>query len=562
MAEADAVRATSTPPRPHPGGPARVATVLAHIEAVRDRPRAGLDDGDFTPDWSDRPSPHTSHPGAEQVPLPTARPADGCGSLADAVTYAETAAGGGGGGGAGAETAGAPGLTLRSFAGALHLTAGPLSRRWQIDWNGDAARRARLRTAAWGRGTPSGGANHPWELYWAPAPGLPVPPGLLHYASGRHTLERLATGDATPAIRAALPAAPPPPTGGYLICTLRPWKTAFKYGNFAYHVATHDIGAFLGSWNLLRRAAGDPARAVLDFDEDAVGRVLGLDPGEESAYAVLPLAWHPGEHRAPLPGTPAPAAPTGGGPGRPRAAERSRRPRGFPLLDALRSATAGRRPGAAPGAPPAPVPVTSSPPVPLPRAPVPGAGLAGLLSRRRSAVGRLDPRTPLTAEELAVVLRCAAAASGERSVVRMRVLAQRIEGIGPGSYEYASGRHVLLPTGPTARLAAGDYALENYAVAQAAAVIAFTWRPVPVLDALGAHGYRAAHAEAGAAAQHLHLAAQALGLACGLVLGTDPRAVDRAVTGPADGEDEVRTSLCAFLSPRLPGTAALDDRLV
>ncbi|MFB0627088.1 nitroreductase family protein [Streptomyces sp. AB3(2024)] len=551
MAEADTARATLPTPGPHPTGPARVATVLAHIEAVRDRPRRGLDDADFTPDWSDRPSPHTAHPGAEEFPLPTACPADGVGSLADAVTYAPS--------GTAAER-GDPGLTLRSFAGALHLTAGILSRRWQIDWNGDAARRARLRTAAWGRGTPSGGANHPWELYWVPAPGLPLAPGLLHYASGRHTLERLATGDATPAIRAALPAHTPPPTGGYLICTLRPWKTAFKYGNFAYHVATHDMGAFLGSWNLLRRAAGDPAPAVLDFDERAVNRVLGLDPGEESAYAVLPLAWHPDERRTPLPGTTPPPAPAGGGPGRPRPREKSRSPRSFPLLNALRHATTGDRPPTTPAATP-PTPPPTAPLLPLPPAVIPGAGLAGLLSRRRSAVGRLDPRTPLTAEDLAVVLRSAAAA-GELPLVRLRVIAQRIKKIKPGSYEYRPEQHALLPTGSTSRLAPHDYALDNYAVAHAAAVIAFTWRPAPVLDALGAHGYRAAHAEAGAAAQHLHLAAQALGLACGLVLGTDLRAVDHAVTDPADGEDELRTSLCAFLAPRLPGTATLDDRLV
>ncbi|MFE3761156.1 nitroreductase family protein [Streptomyces sp. NPDC059104] len=558
MAEADAARATSPAPAPHPTRPARVVTVLAHLEAVRDRPRRALDDADFAPDWSDRPSPHTAHPGAEEFPLPTACPADGAGSLADALAYALTHAR--------SDTAaerGDPGLTLRSFAGALHLTAGILSRRWQIDWNGDAARRARLPTAAWGRGTPSGGANHPWELYWVPAPGLPLAPGLLHYASGRHTLERLATGDATPAIRAALPGRTPPPTGGYLICTLRPWKTAFKYGNFAYHVATHDTGAFLGSWNLLRRAAGDPATAVLDFDERAVNRVLGLDPGEESAYAVLPLAWHPDERRTPLPGTTPPPAPEGGGPGRPRPREQSRSPRSFPLLEALRHATTGggppTTPTATPRTPPSPPP--PSPLLRLPPAVIPGADLAALLSRRRSAVGRLDPRTPLTAEDLAVVLRSAAAA-GERPLVRLRVIAQRIEGVRPGSYAYRPEQHALLRTGSASRLAPHDYALDNYAVAHAAAVIAFTWRPAPVLDALGAHAYRSAHAEAGAAAQHLHLAAQALGLACGLVLGTDLRAVDRAVTDPADGEAELRTSLCAFLAPRLPGTATLDDRLV
>ncbi|MEU0629294.1 nitroreductase family protein [Streptomyces sp. NPDC005989] len=551
------------------------ATVLDYVEAVRERLRQPLDDEEFTPDWSDRPSPHTTHPGAPEILLPTAVAAGSTGTFADAVTYTGAS-----------QRAEAPGLTFEGFAEALQLTAGILARRWQIDWNGDAEGRSRLRGAAWGRGTPSGGANYPWELYWAAAPGLPVLPGLLHYASGRHTLERLSTGDPTAAIRAALaptsgePQAGPSgiphgdgsrPTGGYLICTLRPWKTAFKYGTFAYHVATLDIGAFLGSWSLLEHAAARPFRALLDFDESAMNTALGLDPGQESAHAVIPLAWHRAERHRPA-ATGVPPAANANGPARPRPWEISRQVKEVPGPAVIRRATAGTSRGGRSGtasearspAVPAPRAVATAPlpSLRLPGAVIPGQGLGELLSRRRSSVGRIDPRTPVTTSELSLALRCAATATGERSVIGIRVIAQRVEGLAPGSYRYDAEQHALFPVGTTHRLGEHDYAMRNYSVAQAGAVIAFVWRPARALAALGPNSYRAAHAEAGAAAQYLHLAAQAAGLGCGLILGMDPRAVDLAVTGGEEGEAEVRTSLCAFLGARMPGAAGLDDRLV
>lgn len=577
---------------------ARIATVLAYVDAVRDRPRRSLDEEGFAPDWADRPAPHTVHPGARELPLPTATDTGATGTLAYALARATALKPAGPGPGTG--------LTLQRFATALQLTAGVLTRRWQIDWNGDADRRARLSGAAWGRGTPSGGANYPWELYWAAAPGLPVPPGLLHYASGRHTLERLSTGDPTSAIRAALPADPAAdagvPTGGYLICTLRPWKTAFKYGNFAHHVATLDIGAFLGSWSLLRLAADDPggAAALPAFDESAVNALLGLDPGQESAYALLPLTWDPAERRAPRAGTVPPSGPAAAGPGRPRPREKSRSVRHIPAPAALLRATAATaatvstsataaapsRPSASeslPSAAPAGRPVEPAGPAEagllLPDTTVPAADLADLFSRRRSSCGRLDPLAPLAAGDLAAALHCAAAAAaggGREPLLRIRVLAQRVEGIEPGAYHYEPARRALVPVGSgTTRLTEPDYAMRNYSVAHAGAVVAFTWRPASDLATHGPHGYRRAHAEAGAAAQYLSLAAQALGLGCGLALGIDPRAVDLAVGGgEPEGDDagraprearrdgELRTALCAFLGARMPGTADLDDRLL
>ncbi|MEV7723602.1 nitroreductase family protein [Streptomyces sp. NPDC087917] len=531
--------------------------VLAHVEAVRERTRVPMDTDGFTPDWKDRPSPHTRHPGAPRTALPPAR-------LSARRAGAEAA-----------------GFTAELLAETLHLAAGPLARRWQIDWNLDDVGRARPHTAAWSRGTPSGGANHPWELYWLPAPGLPLAPGLLHYESGSHSLARLATGDLTAAVRAAL--APDhgadhvphdgadddagtdhDASGGYLVCTVRPWKTAFKYGAFSYHVATHDIGALLGTWTALSRAAGIPGAPRFWFDEPALNGLMGLDPAEESVHAVLPLPWW---RPAPATRGPAPRAPYGGGPARPPPAEASRRTRSFTAADAVRRATVRTVPDRAPEPPP---PLAAGRAAPaglaLPAARPSAADPRAVLSRRRSANGRLDPRAALTAAQLADVLAAASAepAPGAGSpLTRLLVDVRRVEGLAPGPYHYDPVRHALVPTTPPdaprpTPLRQGDYAMRNYAVAHAAAFLAFAWRPAPTLAALGPRAYRAAHAEAGARGQLLHLAAEAAGLGSGMALGMDARAVDRALAGE---DPELRTTLCLFLGPSLPGAAFLDDRL-
>ena len=543
-------------------------TVRRYVEAVRDRPRQPLDPERFTIDWSDRPSPHTRYPGAPRIALPPARAESVAGGLGHLLTDSHSPCGQGG-------------LSADLFAGMLHLAAGPLSRRWQIDWNLDASRRARLQYAAWGRGTPSGGSNYPWELYWVAPPAAAVAPGLLHYASGQHVLERLVTGDLTKAVRTALPQGPSDDaSGGYLVCTMRPWKTAFKYSAFSYQVATHDIGAFLGSWSALSRAVSVPYRAHLWFDEPALNAVLGLDPAEESVHAVLPLAWRSGQGAGAAAGAGPRAAPAArygaGAPPRPSASQASSRTRGFPVADAVRRATVRMLPDRSrsdlllPVAAPADCPpVAARSPagelptgaVVLPEPELPGTGLGELLSTRRSANGRFDPGRPLTAGELAAVLACGAAAPGHR-LTRILVGVHRVEGVAPGSYQYDRDRHALIPSGPVhgagPNLTEHHYSLQNYSVAQAAAVVALAWRTLTSLKELGPRAYRAAHADAGAGAQYLHLAAQAVGVGCGLVLGMDPRAVDEALAGD---DPELRTTLYLFLGHRLPGAATVDDRL-
>ncbi|MGP3982180.1 SagB family peptide dehydrogenase [Streptomyces sp. KR80] len=527
--------------------------VLEYVEAVHRRVRHPIEPPGFTPDWADRPSPHTFHPSAERIPLP----------------YVD------------AEPAGAGGFGLPSLAHCLRLSAGVLSRRWEIDWNGDSGTRARLTGARWGRGTPSGGATYPLELYWATGPAGPLPPGVFHYASGLHALERLSWGDPSHAVCTALSMKNEEPDSSdqFLLCTLRFWKNSFKYHNLSYHLMTLDLGAFLGTWEMVCRERGIGCRGRLWFDEEPLNRLLGLDPQEESVVAVLPLPWRSGPRAVAGRSTPPARA------ARLPRYERSRRTRTFALAQAVHRAVSQSSrpvPQRRTGSPRPP----SGEAVPLPRVrPVPPAGgVAAVLARRSSAGGRFNGARALSRTALGALLQDAvdgprqgaedpaetpgetpAQDAGEdpsdgepRRLTRLTVVANRVRGLSPGVHAYDPDRHALTPVSGAVLLEQRHYAMSNYSVPHAAAVLVLDWRPAAAVAAFGPRAYRAAHAEAGAVAQRVHLAATARGLGCGIVLGMDAPAVDTALGLAAEGR---RSQLYLLLGHLQEGTAALDDRL-
>ncbi|MFJ3835396.1 nitroreductase family protein [Streptomyces sp. NPDC090054] len=519
--------------------PAARATTLAYVDAVHRRYRDPVQPDGFAPDWDDRPLAHTHHPGATRIALPLPAPA-----------AAPTPAPGGG-------------RTLTTLAEDLRATIGVLARRRQIDWNRDLAEQSAPHTPRWGTGSSSGGGTHPLEVYWAAGPSAPVPPGVYHYACGLHALERLSTLDPAPAVRAAL--GPDGAADGhdqFLLCTVRPWKNAFKYHNLAYHLATLDLGSFLASWELTSRDRGAGHRPRLWFDEEALGGLLGLDPDEESVHAVLPLDWHTAGADA---SRPAPTAPPAV---RPPHYERSRTVRRFSLADNVRRATA-QAPPAEPAPVPAPAPAPDVPPAvagtttPLPvapGAPAPGTALATLAARTSSS-GRIDASRPLGAAALAAVLG-AAFPHPPRSggFVEAAVAVRAAEGLAPGGYAYDPARHALshLPGDPLPTLTRDLYGLDNYDVAGVPVTLVLHWHPERAVARHGPRAYRAANAEAGAAAQRAHLAATALGLSSGIVFGIDPVPLDEALGLTAAGR---RSQLCVFLGLPRPGAAALDGRL-
>lgn len=157
------------------------------------------------------------------------------------------------------------------------------------NWNQDVAKRTHFEHAVWGRGTASGGGMYPVELYLVSGASGPLLPGVYHYHTGQHVLERLLLGDVGSTVRAALGAAG---TGdSFLLAAIRFWKNSFEYNSFCYHVVTQDLGALLGSWELLAGALGVPLRRLLCFDPAPLDRLLGFDSDQEGVFAVVPVEW-------------------------------------------------------------------------------------------------------------------------------------------------------------------------------------------------------------------------------------------------------------------------------
>ncbi|MEO3769111.1 nitroreductase family protein [Micromonospora sp. B9E7] len=525
-----------------------IEVVREYTEAVFRRARTPMEPLNYDVDWADQPSRHKSYPHAPRLPLPAGLPE--LATLRDLHT--------------GQHLPPAAGWSLARLAALLRLSYGVLDRRLTVNWNQDVAKRAHFEHAVWGRGTASGGGMYPVEVYLVAGAGGPLLPGVYHYHTGAHVLERLLVGDVTGTVRAAL-GGDAAPGDSYLLAGIRFWKNSFKYNSFCYHVVTQDLGALLGSWDLLAPALGVPLRRSLCFDPAPLDRLLDLDGDAESVFAVVPL------------NVGGPAGPPVDADVHVRYApfERSRRVRDFAAV------TAVHRAAAAPAAP-APDTVDSAAPRDLPGEPValPAAQLDRLarplstvLSGRSSSFGRFRRPPDLTAAELGTTLAFAAAGrrypadvkrpDGGPELTRLWVFANHVDGLPGGSYAYCERRHALLPAGPEpdggmAAFLQQQYFLTNYTMGQVGAVLAISGRPDAALDVFGPRGYRILNAEVGTVAQRAYCAATAQDLGCGAVLGFDNLAMNTALG--LDGTDE-RTVLFLLLGRHPQATADVAYRL-
>lgn len=530
---------------PSTGAPGAVGVVRGYAEAVFRRAREPMVPVDYEVDWDDQPSRHKTYPDAHRVPLPPAR--TDLASLRDLLAKGDPPA--------------SRPWSLDRLATLLRLSYGVLDRRLTVNWNQDIAKRVHFPHAVWGRGTASGGGMYPVEIYWVAGPSSPLLPGVYHYATGHHALERLVVGDVTPRVRAALRGADG--CDQFLLATVRFWKNSFKYNSFCYHVVTQDVGAMLGSWDLLGRAMGVPVRRHLSFDAEALDRLLGLDSDEESVFAVVPLPW-PNAAASDAADVP----PDGlDNLVRHTAFERSRTVLTFPrMTEVHRAAMAPTSPdpAAVRAAAPAELPGT---PVPLPAADLDRLDqpVSWVLRNRVTSFGRFRRPPELTAAELATTLAVAADSrryasdvkQADEPLTRLWVFVNHVDGLAPGTYGYRARDGALLPARPApepdmSTYLQRHYFLTNYTMSQVGAVLAICGRLEPVLAAFGPRGYRILNAEVGTVAQAAYCAAAALGIGCGAVLGFDNVGMDEALG--IDGTDE--KSLLFVLLGRQPTNAA------
>ncbi|SCL19406.1 SagB-type dehydrogenase domain-containing protein [Micromonospora pallida] len=566
-----------------------VAVVREYTEAVFRRAQVPMEPFNFEVDWVDQPSRHLSYPGAPRLPLPTAVP--DLATLRDLVT--------------GENLPPVRGWSLDRLATLLRLSYGVLDRRMTVNWNQDAAKRAHFEHAVWGRGTASGGGMYPVEIYLVAGASSPLLPGVYHYHTGQHVLERLLVADVADTVRTALgdAASPDGPAAedSFLLATLRFWKNSFKYNSFCYHVVTQDLGAMLGSWDLLAPALGGPLRRHLRFDPAPLDRLLGFDSDAQSVFTVVPVRWtddgRPAPTAAPAarsattsaasaasqagPST-APAAilsrPAGSPADGPRVRhepfERSQRVLEFPQVTTVHRAAVHSAPTPGRVADAAPVDLPGDPvALPAPQIDRLAQPLSTVLASRNSSFGRFRRPPELTAAELGTTLAFAAAGGhhpadvkgpdGGPALTRLWVFANHVDGLDTGSYAYCGRQHALLPAGPEpeggmSAFLQQQYFLTNYTMSQVGAVLAISGRPDAVLDVFGPRGYRVLNAEIGTIAQRAYLSATAQRLGCGAVLGFDNVAMNTALG--LDDTDE-RTVLFLLLGRHPEATADLAYRL-
>ena len=516
----------------------------AYADAIHWRGRVPMEPATFTPDWFDRPRKWKHYAGHESIPLPDAD----TGTVADGLALREDLGGGYVGRGAA--------FTLPALGGMLRDTYGLVGRRLAIQANTDVAALPAYPKANWHRGAASGGGLYPVTVYWVAGPSAPVLPGVYHYAPHQHALRPLLTGDVTGDVRTALGVEE---GDGFLVLGVKYWHNAFKYNSFCFHAVSMDVGAEAQALRTWARSAGLSAELVWFFDEARLAHLLGLDD-TEGVFAVLPLGGRtdgPGavtQHSARVAG---------------RDSERSRRVLTFPRVEEMQRATRQDGPGrpapdalAAAVLRPRAALADGSPPVVLPSPRPLAQPLRETLLARRSSFGRFDPRTLLTAEELATTLAAASAAARDTlsadGLVGLHVYVNHVEGIPSGTYVFDDGLLRRVDAQPPGRFLQASYFLANYNLERAGAVVVPTLRTHAVLDAVGDRGYRLVNATIGAVAQNVYVASAALGVGSGVALGFDNVSYVEQL-GLTDDEAPL---LIMMLGAERPGSADYRYRLV
>ena len=397
-------------------------------------------------DWSAMPAPFKTYPGVARIALP--------------YPFGPPA----------------PDLLCRRAIGDIAGNLLGLNRiRWLPDTELDRISRTELvpreilSPVLTGRPVPSGGRLYPSELYLATGPLPDLPAGLYHYAPALHALERVRDGDVRTAVTQALGCAAVPDL--VLMVTAVFWRNAFKYGEFGYRLQTLDAGVLAGQALAVAGAAGLDAAVHVDFGDEPLDRLLGLDPARESCHLVVTLTG-PGLPPGSLTPQGEVARAEVGGP--PREV--------LPLSAALHAASVQHRPRYAVAAGPT----------------RPDGTLAAGIPRRSSPTQGFRP-TAIGAHELTAM---AAQATADTALY---LAALRVRETEMGWYRWDRGD--LVP------LRAGDPTPHLTAHRDAAVVFVPYGDDEPGFARHGDRWYRMRSIDAGLVAQRICLAAAALGLA-------------------------------------------------
>jgi SagB-type dehydrogenase family enzyme len=361
------------------------------------------------------------------------------------------------------------------------------------------------------RAAPSAGALYPTELYAVCGPLADLGAGVYHFEPAEFALRRLRGGD----FRARLAAsAAAPAIAGLPLCLVLtgiPWRTTWKYRERGYRHLFWDAGAIVANLLALAAAAGWGARVLLGFVDEEVSGLLGIGEPEEYPLALVTVE------------APAVAAPAGSpplGPISPRTWPLSRSPRGYPRV------TAAQRAGELPSAgavsawrnqasrPPAQPATRSLPSGEVGQARAATDTIEAVILRRGST--RRFARHPLPRGALRWAMAAATRpvpgdfVPPHATLLEHFVSVHAVEGLTPGAYRWREGEFQLLRAGAARNRTRSLCLGQDLGGDSAATVFHCAWLE-PILQVLGARGYRAAQLEGGVAAERLQLATFALG---------------------------------------------------
>lgn len=209
---------------------------------------------------AEEPERFTRHGSLPRYPLPS--PPRTLGTLSRAL--------GGGAGSAPAPSAGLHSALLHYTCGVLRTEFGPTA-RWPYH-----------------RAAPSARCFAPVETYlWTPGhDGLPA--GVYAYDPAHHALVLLRAGDFRALLGAALDTDLEGAVGVLLLSTVF-WRTAFRYGAYAYRLCAQETGLVAGNALMVAGALGVRGQLRHQFLDGPLERLIGVSRPEESLAAVVPL---------------------------------------------------------------------------------------------------------------------------------------------------------------------------------------------------------------------------------------------------------------------------------
>ncbi len=513
----------------------QIDEVLSFTERVFTRTEGhdDLNTPGHQPNWSDRPSRFRGYPDLRSIPL--AAP-DTLIALHQAGTLSP-----------------ADRVSLL-----LYLSLAPLRRRLDLSWNSTPA----LTTfpgQEFGRGAASGGGLYPTQCYLLENGSSTLRPGLYHYSDGTHALTPVRWGDCTAGLARAL--GDDKVHAQYLVLTADFWRNCFKYENFGYHVCTEDAGAAAAMLEVAAASLDVPVTVSIRFPDEPVNAVLGVDGRFESAFAVLALGneVRPAEQQGPA--LKSLAAPLH--------FQRSRRVFLPKHLASVHRASVT----------PAPLPTDQKPatlqaPTSADLIPMPATdsvadrlrlSLPALLHRRRSGWSSMGGFRALPEGALQQVLEFVHGAQGSTfdpplvpGSLKVYAKVSAADGLTPGAYEWMQQTSQLChrPIHPVTNWQQ-TYSMDNYNVDESASVLFVAGDVSAALREFGPAGYRVLNLNVGRLAQRAYLAAAALNLSAGVVLGVRGKTVKRMLNLP----DSENVFLAIYVGPAQPSVELFNFRL-